>query len=469
MILVVGSAHIDIVARPTGDAGRIDVPGRVTFDVGGTACNCAINVARSGREARLLTARIKGALSRVVDGHVESHGVELRAEDLEGSSCAAFVAVLDEDGDLARAVSCMPVEEARFSDETLASAMEGCSAVCVECNLSRETLERIASAGRERGLPVFCAGVSEEKALRAVDAAVRGARFSAFFCNLAEARFALSRFGSASDSEASSVEEIAARLSRIMGCPTVVTAGSNGASAAVPGVGSWTVPAPEADGGGTALGAGDAFLAETICRLTEGETLLSAMSHATGTAARVLARDNCSMGDAGAVEAALRALHEGATTDSMTGLLNRAATKALAERTLAFDERCGRPHCAIILDIDHFKSINDTYGHDVGDVVIRAVAARLSRCARGSDSAGRWGGEEFVLSLPGTRIQDAVLVAERVRETIRSEVLEPRVITVSSGVAQARAGESFLDMLARADAALYESKRGGRDRVSAAQ
>lgn len=467
MILVVGSAHIDIVARPTGDAGRIDVPGRVTFDVGGTACNCAINVARSGRQARLLTARIKGALSRVVDGHVEAHGVDLRAEDLEGTSCAAFVAVLDEDGDLARAVSCMPVEEARFSDETLESAMEGCSAVCVECNLSREMIERVCEAGRERGLPVFCAGVSEEKALRAVDAAVRGARFSAFFCNLAEARFALAREGE--DLSEAAPEEVAARLSLLMGCPAVVTAGALGASAAVPGVGSWTVPAPEADGGGTALGAGDAFLAETVCRLTEGETLLSAMSHATGTAARVLARDNCSMGDAGAVEAALRALHEGATTDSMTGLLNRAATKALAERTLAFDERCGRPHCAIILDIDHFKSINDTYGHDVGDVVIRAVAARLSRCARGSDSAGRWGGEEFVLSLPGTRIQDAVLVAERVRETIRSEVLEPRVITVSSGVAQARQGESFLDMLARADAALYESKRGGRDRVSAAQ
>lgn len=467
MILVVGSAHIDIVARPTGDAGRIDVPGRVTFDVGGTACNCAINVARSGRQARLLTARIKGALSRVVDGHVEAHGVDLRAEDLEGPSCAAFVAFLDEVGDLARAVSCMPVEDARFSDETLLGALEGSSAVCVECNLSRETIERVWAAASERGLPVFCAGVSEEKALRAVDAAKSGARFSAFFCNLAEARFALAR--EVEDSSDASPEDVASRLSLLMGCPAVVTAGSRGASAAVPGVGSWTLPAPEADAGGTALGAGDAFLAETICRLSEGETLLSAMSHATGTAARVLARDNCSMGDAGAVEAALRALHEGATTDSMTGLLNRAATKALAERTLAFDERCGRPHCAIILDIDHFKSINDTYGHDVGDVVIRAVAARLSRCARGSDSAGRWGGEEFVLSLPGTRIQDAVLVAERIRETIRSEVLDPRVITVSSGVAQARPGESFLEMLARADSALYESKRGGRDRVSAAQ
>lgn len=466
MILVVGSAHIDIVARPTGDVGRKDVPGRVTFDVGGTACNCAINIARGGRQARLLTARIKGALSRVVDGHVEAHGVELRTEDLDGSSCAAFVAFLDEDGDLSRAVSCMPVEEARFSDETIRSAMEGCSAVCVECNLSRETIERVRAAAGELGLPVYCAGVSEEKTLRAVDAALSGTRFSAFFCNLAEARFALSREGD-EPSEAAP-EDVAARLSSLMGCPVVVTAGSSGASAAVPGVGSWTVPAPETDAEGTALGAGDAFLAETISRLSEGETLLSAMSHATGTAARVLSRDNCSLGDAGAVEAALRTLHEGATTDSMTGLLNRAALKTLAERALAFDERGGRPHCAIILDIDHFKSINDTYGHDVGDVVIRAVAARLSRCARGSDSAGRWGGEEFVLSLPGTRLRDALVVAERVRETIRSEVLDPRVITVSSGVAQAKPGESFLDMLARADAALYESKRGGRDRVSAA-
>jgi len=164
------------------------------------------------------------------------------------------------------------------------------------------------------------------------------------------------------------------------------------------------------------------------------------------------------------------ALERLATTDELTGIWNRRHFLNLAEGPWARFVRDRTPLAVLVLDLDVFKSINDRYGHDVGDAVIEHVAGICGRLKRDTDILARFGGEEFVLLLPGRCGSEAVAFAEELRQRIEAEPLavggEFLRITTSIGVAEAEAGMATLgDLLKRADQALYDAKRDGRNRV----
>jgi diguanylate cyclase (GGDEF)-like protein len=167
-------------------------------------------------------------------------------------------------------------------------------------------------------------------------------------------------------------------------------------------------------------------------------------------------------------------------TDPLTGLRNRRYLESRLEEELARSQRDWRPLVCVLLDIDHFKPINDEHGHLVGDQVLRELAQRIGHEVRASDVAARYGGEEFVMLLPNTELPAGYAVAERVRTAIAAtpfhsqDLAQPLDITVSLGIAEFRpepgvelatAGKR---LLAAADAALYAAKASGRDRVSLA-
>jgi diguanylate cyclase (GGDEF)-like protein len=158
---------------------------------------------------------------------------------------------------------------------------------------------------------------------------------------------------------------------------------------------------------------------------------------------------------------------EAAFTDHLTGLANRRRFERQLEREVSRTQRYGRPFCLLLLDIDNFKLVNDTYGHEAGDEVIRRLALTLQAGTRGIDLAARVGGEEFAVILPETDFEGGLDVAERLRLAVR-EMDVPLVgqVTASFGVAEfpvsASAGRELVSV---ADAALYQAKRGGRDRV----
>ncbi|ALN73381.1 PleD family two-component system response regulator [Aureimonas sp. AU20] len=157
-----------------------------------------------------------------------------------------------------------------------------------------------------------------------------------------------------------------------------------------------------------------------------------------------------------------------ATIDPLTGLYNRRFLDGHLAQASEQSARSGRPLCVLILDIDHFKQINDTYGHDVGDEVLRQFAERVRRSLRASDLAARIGGEEFALLMPDTDLASAEGAAERLRKLIEVEPFEVQdlAIPVTSSVGLARLnGMEPRGLMKRADIALYEAKRGGRNRV----
>ena len=166
-------------------------------------------------------------------------------------------------------------------------------------------------------------------------------------------------------------------------------------------------------------------------------------------------------------------LRRRANCDPLTGLSNRKAIDTILNR--AMDEaRAGNPGPSLIIaDIDLFKNINDTYGHLFGDKVIRAVAHILRQNVKGKDTAGRYGGEEFVLVLPDTPLEGAEVLAETIRHAIEHSRIRNvennqtiGKVTLSFGVAAYQSGETASQLIERADRALYASKQNGRNRVT---
>ena len=168
------------------------------------------------------------------------------------------------------------------------------------------------------------------------------------------------------------------------------------------------------------------------------------------------------------IKAILAQAHEIANTDVLTFLSNRRKIIVDLQEEAIRSNRYGTPLSISLLDLDHFKNINDTMGHTTGDEALRSVSARLREQIRHPDSIGRYGGEEFLIVLPSSEIKAAVEQAERLCQTIRSLLVEANdhsfKVTISIGVAQYRVGdESWEQFLHRADEALYKAKDQGRD------
>lgn len=159
-----------------------------------------------------------------------------------------------------------------------------------------------------------------------------------------------------------------------------------------------------------------------------------------------------------------------AARDQLTGLCNRRNFDQRLESAIARATRHGGEFSLLMLDIDHFKNINDYYGHATGDDVLRRFGEVLNERLRQNDVAARWGGEEFVVLADGTSLENARMLAEHIRESIASTPFPPVPrVTVSIGIAEHQLGETGDDLLRRADKALYGAKRNGRNRVIAAE
>ncbi len=153
-----------------------------------------------------------------------------------------------------------------------------------------------------------------------------------------------------------------------------------------------------------------------------------------------------------------------ATHDALTGVLNRRAVLEVCAAELERSHRYGRPMVLLMLDLDHFKAINDGHGHQAGDRVLTAFTRRCVALLRKPDHLGRYGGEEFVIALPETTQDEARVVAQRIVDAHPADAPAP-ACTVSIGLAASRAGENLDALLARADAALYQAKQQGRNRI----
>ena len=161
-----------------------------------------------------------------------------------------------------------------------------------------------------------------------------------------------------------------------------------------------------------------------------------------------------------------RELRELSLRDPLTDLENRRAIVPILERETRRARRSLRPLCVAMIDIDHFKQVNDTHGHPVGDALLVQLAADLKLRLRATDHVSRWGGEEFLVLLPDTDADGALSVLDEVRAFVARAREQMPGFTISVGIAQWQLGQSAQELLAQADARLYQAKQAGRNRVS---
>jgi diguanylate cyclase (GGDEF)-like protein len=211
-------------------------------------------------------------------------------------------------------------------------------------------------------------------------------------------------------------------------------------------------------------GAHDATL-DDLTRINNEVVEISRESARKGQA---LARAHAALEEKNAaLTEANRRITELSRTDPMTGVFNRRYFDEALATEIGRARRKGAALSAVMVDLDHFKSVNDRYGHGVGDAVLIAAAAALKACNRPYDIVARYGGEEFVLLLPDTALADGAECAERLRGAVAALAVAgyPHTITASLGVATLAAGEEGDALLGRADRALYRAKESGRNRV----
>ena len=171
----------------------------------------------------------------------------------------------------------------------------------------------------------------------------------------------------------------------------------------------------------------------------------------------------------------LEQVRRDAMTDALSGLANRKAFDEALERACAQADQSGETVTLAVIDIDHFKRFNDTWGHQTGYQVIRYVASVIDRSSPAPRVPARYGGEEFAIVFPGESARTALAVLEAVREEVSSRILKRRstnedlgAVTISAGIAERKSNEGPASLIERADGALYASKRGGRNRTSCA-
>lgn len=456
-ILVAGSAHLDILAKAVTRDDVMDRIGEVSIEVGGTAGNIAINLAHSGSQVRFLTAMNDSPYSKVISDYLSGHGVELYIDTRKDLPTAGFSAHVDTQGEMVSAVSSMPVERVQFDEQLVARALDCVKAVIVDCNLSNQGINRLVAIANERNIPVYVAAVSEEKSLRigGISGSVKG-----IFINLREYRFfCKSIFGSSMPP---------GNAAKILGINLLITEGASGSTLALKDGTVRTIPPADVNEDGSRLGMGDAMAAGVVLLHEVHElSLENAALTALKLVSRVGSSEHCHHGARGALELALLKFQHEAGHDAMTGALNRHSSEQVLNGAL--ERRHSGTYNAVsvlLLDIDHFKSINDTYGHNVGDEVIINVCNIAISCLRDTDYFGRWGGEEFIAVLPGASQHDAKMVAERIRQAIEDGIKTPRQITVSIGYCESAATATDTQaLIERVDRALYTAKQNGRNQV----
>ncbi len=459
-VFVAGSAHLDVLATITGDEVAIDKIGRVEIEIGGSACNIATNLAALGLKPKLYTAMQENSpYSGIITAHLRAHGVDVRVVHHADMRAAVFSAHIGRDGEMLSAVSSMPVETATFQEDAIREAMSGSRCAILECNLSGQALNQFARIAHELSVPVFVAAVSEEKSLRVMDIRYP---IAAVFMNRREASYFGRRLVASTQ-----LLTIAERI----GCCLVVSCDKDGVTVVESGadihVPSATLVQPE---NLHTLGAGDALLASTVAHHIFGEMhLVDGVRKAVSFAATIIGKSNCNAGQGHAIEEALISLDRLATRDVMTGLFNRRAGEKILSDAHEKAKRTGALYSVLMVDIDHFKRVNDTYGHDVGDEVIKAVADVLKLAVRDIDAACRWGGEEFLCILHDADTTTSATVAERIRSTVElSSIQTEGKITVSIGITTWVATiKDEQHIVKLTDRGLYEAKTNGRNRVAA--
>lgn len=458
-VLVIGAAHLDILATRKGQGPGIDIPGDIDVDFGGCASNAAIALSEHGHDVVFLTVLREGGISNLIVRNLEEHGIRVvpvfRGDISQGGFCGIV-----ENGELVSAVTSTPMEGHEFDRGQVRDLILGADALLLDGNLGKKSLSDISSLASQCRVPLSFLAVSEAKADRFL--VLRNP--SVLFANRAEF-LSIARAKTGSDD----IDGFVPSFVRETGCALVIGRGKEGVLCVTPQEEIAEIP-PGPGPVVSTLGAGDALAGGVLGRMLSGMDFLSAVRNSCSSeVVRVLSRRSGHIGETDKIDCLIRTMIDTSSNDSLTGVLSRGSLMKKAERILTTASKTGEEVTFLYCDAVKFKEINDTLGHREGDAALVRMAGILKSCVRGDgDCVGRLGGDEFLLILSGCGEKDAAAVGRRITKMAEKVRLGPRgekALEISIGRAAWNRTESLDDVVERADGAMYKDKKEGRSRL----
>jgi len=440
--LLVGACHVDIFADTefefTSLAGR-DLPGSFVVSLGGTVFNVCAGLKSLGVDCFLVSAaREDSIFTRLIHSELARAEIKHNIIMLKNSKESAFLAVRQR-GELVLAVTSSAWDVTgwnKVGSNLITFLKEGYDFAVFDCNLSEDVLKKVIDLAPCR---CYICCVSPAKTVRFLNI-LRNNSSEHFSLDLKKVR---AIFMNEEEFEVAMYYKVDPFSTDFM---WFVTRGKNGVVVFISGK-KLDFRVKEITNAKSFSGSGDAFAAGVIYGLESGLDLQKAVNLGYEMVLRKVKNKGACV-----IHVDLAEITKSLDVDLLTGCLNRNALERDKNRLEGFTH-------VLLIDIDHFKRINDTYGHDYGDKVLREVATVVRSCIRKNDRLYRYGGEEFVLFLFNTTDEEAIRVAERINSTVK----EKTPVTVTVGVSKVIG--TIENSMKKADIALYEGKSTGRNRV----
>lgn len=452
-ILIAGSANLDVLAKTNEDFNNhIRKKGSVELSSGGSAHNIAINISHLGGNSKFMGALNTGIVSKMLTTEMQEHSVSTHIyynDDLPDPIFSGHFF----NSELASSISSSPIRNATFTDEFIKEGLFNAIACILSTSLNNQTINDILIQANKQNLPVFISVNSKKSALNLKD--FKG-NISAVFLNHHEMKALQQSF----NSPLSWLE-----IAKYFKTTFIITKGENGIYICKDKEDELThIPVDKKNVEGNTLGAGDLIVSSTIYQHIFKESNLSeAIVKSFEHISDILNKDGVHLGGNSSLRLSIESAFLQADTDKLTGMLNRNGFYKFTKSKDIETQRFGLG----LFDIDHFKSINDEFGHAIGDIALKKVAEVILSEIRSVECAVRWGGEEFLVILLNANKNAGLEALNRIRKKVSLLKIEElgRPLTISAGLAFSSKNSTTEEVIALADKALYEAKSTGRNKV----
>lgn len=450
--LVTGSLNLDVISTSKDKPEVFHRKGFTKIHFGGAGRNAAVNLAQLSMPVVFMGVSNSSPIARLSVDDLQAQGVKTHMFVAPQTPDAIFSGHIFH-GELISSMSATPIEDVVFPADFIDQAMQNASCVLASATHSVESLQNILESANRHKVPFLLAGDSAERTLKVLE--LKG-EIHSLFVDKGEITHLHKHIP-----QCQTWEDIAKALKTTL----VITEGAEPVSLITPDGKTTEIPVQAVTVEGNTLGAGDfLYSATAYYHIHQNKPLPEAVADAIREAPMLLARHHTHLGRGEELAFNIKKVMDQAETDRLTGLLNREGLQNFISGEGVRNQRI----TVALLDVDHFKKVNDTYGHQVGDDILKTISRLLRESVRHGDALARWGGEEFALLTVNTPRKSFEQLIERIRFTI-AEYQHPELdgnhVTASIGVAFGQAGDSYEALFEKADKALYEAKTGGRNRI----
>ncbi|MFK5947527.1 MAG: PfkB family carbohydrate kinase [Methylococcales bacterium] len=447
--LVCGTAVVDVIANIETFNPPFDHVGPINIEFGGCAYNMAINLQMLGTPTTFFSAMSNSPFSKLCVNQLQQNNVRTAVKFIDGLPDSVYAGIFH-NGEQTTAVSTSSIENIKFRREDYQSIVESSYCVIITCDISIDVINEIVALANTNKIPVFISGISKNKAL--IIPQIIG-HIDYCFLNSEEMDHLCNTYFQTNDWILVS-EKLDTAFIVMMGQKGVAIVSASGRE--VHTTDSIAIT-------GNTRGAGELLMSCVVNHhIFQNMDIHSSIELSFGLMDEIFNKSHANLGTDKSFATNIESVFNTAQVDELTGAYNRHGLESVyssfTEQDMVY---------ILIIDIDHFKDVNDTFGHDVGDIILKETANIVTSTLREQDVFARWGGEEFICLIRADSIDGASRLSQRIRENVELNTFSAidRKITISGGISKIDINRTLSEGVAISDKLLYEAKESGRNKI----